>query len=1204
MEDDSDDRKRQSSPQPSSGGRGRGRRWSRGSASLTGGDTRGRGGRGKYSGRRGPVTSQSAAKNNGGQVTVGESPEATPKAKSSRTRRGKHRNDGRNEVANHPAATGSEHATAVESPQAPPKANSRPRRGRRNDTGRNGDASEPAVTGNGQVTAAAVTSSQSLATRSEQVTAVESTQASPNKKSRPRRGKRNKYGRIEATCEPAMTSSEQVTSVESTQASPIRKSRPRRGKRISNNGSNEATSEPAMTSTEQATFGEPPQAPPKAKSHPRRGKQGNTGRNVATSQPAVTSTEQGTIGESTQAPPEAKRRPRRGKQGNAGGDRTASQPAVTNTEQETVGESPHAPPKAKRHPRRGKRNKNGSASDNEAKEKSNTTEKEPYPAHSSYEDCVALYVKKDPLIIRGKLRVLPAKDGKAFIACDRGHLGRDVLIETPFEQNRALDGDVVFCELYPEEEGVEDVTTKLANVTLEEEQKEEEPVSTWQDDDMQRRLWNPQVAIPKPPDRPRRASVEEEKQRRGRVVHVIIPKETAGTQPSELKPSDKSYLGRAPRRIIVGRLNHVRRNSGHIVFLNPNNRSLPQFICPKDFKAPASEGKDAEYLYKAEYVYGSWKESSQRPPCTNVQKMGMSCNVEDETLALLLEFNVNHGDFPAPVLKDVDAAVESGMELDTTNDMGWRPTPEMYEGRRDFRDERIFTIDPTTAKDLDDALHVKALPDGRVEIGVHIADVSYFVQPGSAVDAEAARRATTVYLVDRTIPMLPRPLCEIACSLNENVERLAFSCVWRMNIDGSVESQSRKHDDEVWYGRSIIKSCARLDYATAQNIIEGKVATGERTDSMDESLWPASRRPRGKHTVDQVAADVRLMNRVAQARRKLRFQNGAVALNGIKLAFQIDEDGETPTLCAPYPIRDSNRLVEEDMLLANYFVAQRLITHAGGLALLRHHSPPLLDGLEQVVDVAKKGMGFELDPSSSHTLQASLSRLGRECNDELVLQCVTEMLMIPMKPAEYMAAGTMEQELWRHFALNIPFYTHFTSPIRRYADVIVHRLLQATLDGDDAIDAFPMDVNEVQSVSSHCNEKKMASKKAQDRSDRVFLALYLRRNPLRRQLGVVLSVGEKTFTVFVPSLGSSVVLFLEEHKDMLTFKPYSTNGNGERRIDLVRKNSSVNDDTRWSSIDIKVFTKLLVSCYCKETPPIDVRVMLDGPWNRQGEGSN
>lgn len=235
--------------------------------------------------------------------------------------------------------------------------------------------------------------------------------------------------------------------------------------------------------------------------------------------------------------------------------------------------------------------------------------------------------------------------------------------------------------------------------------------------------------------------------------------------------------------------------------------------------------------------------------------------------------------------------------------------------------------------------------------------------------------------------MLPRPLCEIACSLNENVERLAFSCVWKMNKDGTLAKKKTKGkksiEDDVWYGRTVIRSCARLDYATAQNIIDGKVATGESVGEVNEKYWPKSRQPTGGHTIDDVASDVRLMHVVAMARRKLRFENGALALNGVKLTFQMGDDGETPNLCEPYPIRDSNRLIEEYMLIANYLVAQRLITHAGGLALLRQHAPPLNEGLQNVIDIAKE-RGFEIDGTTSKTLQESLSRMGRECNDKLV----------------------------------------------------------------------------------------------------------------------------------------------------------------------------------------------------------------------------
>jgi len=436
--------------------------------------------------------------------------------------------------------------------------------------------------------------------------------------------------------------------------------------------------------------------------------------------------------------------------------------------------------------------------------------------------------------------------------------------------------------------------------------------------------------------------------------------------------------------------------------------------------------------------------------------------------------------------------------------------------------------------------------------------------------------------------MLPRPLCEIACSLNENVERLAFSCVWRMKKDGSLV---KGHD--VWYGRSVIKSCARLDYATAQNIIDLKVAVGE--NEVSEEFWPTSRRPTGKHTIEEVAADVRLMHQVGMARRQLRFRNGAIALNGVKLTFQLDSDRETPLLCEPYPMKDSNRLVEEYMLLANYLVAQRLITHAGGKALLRNHAPPLFDGLEKVAQMAKEAIGFNIDISSSESLQRSLNRLGRECSDELVLKCITEALKLPMQAAEYVAAGSIPDSSWSHFALSIPYYTHFTSPIRRYADVLVHRLLQATIDGKEEVDQFLLGEEDINAICERCNEKKVGSRKAQERSDMVFLALYLRRNPMKSQLGVVLSVGQKAFTVFVPSLGVSTMLFLEEHQDWIKFEATDENNIMGRRIKLER--IARHNNERWKELLIRNFLKIRVTCLCQEKPPISVKLELEGPWS-------
>ena len=815
-----------------------------------------------------------------------------------------------------------------------------------------------------------------------------------------------------------------------------------------------------------------------------------------------------------------------------------------------------------------------------------------YPPYESLSACQAAYADpSNTTLIRGKLRVLPSgqDSGSSFVTDDRGMYAKDIVVPDALARNRALDGDVVFVRLDEKPLPVGSKTSADSNKKFDEEEAGDEilmdwtnasngsagATELWQDDETQMALWNPVVPVAR--QAPKKME-QDPVQRQGSVVYVFPPAPLL----SEIEPTQNSNKERT--RPLVGYLKIL--PSG-VALLTPLDKSLPQFKVPKSFQLTQDAVEDNKTLYRAEYVYGSWEETHQWPPCRQVQKMGQSCVLEDEIQALLMLNRVDHGEFPSQVLHNVDQAVQSGLCFENGK-MEWRPTPQDYLGRRDYRKERIFTIDPTTAKDLDDALHIKELPDGRIEMGVHIADVSHFVTPQSPVDLEAQRRTTTVYLVDRTVPMLPRPLCEIACSLNENVERLAFSCIWTMNADGTLGKSP-----DIWYGRTVIRSVARLDYATAQNIIDGKVATGELPGEMDATLWPPSRRPNGQHhTVDQVAADVRLMHRVAMARRRLRFNNGALALNGPKLAFKLDADGQTPLLAEPYPIRDSNRLVEEFMLMANYLVAQRLITHAEGRALLRHHPEPLEEGLDQVAAVAKASVGFDLDISSSHSLHSSLQRFSRECQDDLVIQCVTQMLMNPMQPANYFAAGTMDSALWKHFGLNIPYYTHFTSPIRRYPDVLVHRLLQATLDADNDWKEFPLTEREIQMICEHCNEKRLAAKAAQERCDRVFLSLFVRSSPVQGQLGVVLSVGSSAFTVYIPSLGSTALLYLQEHQDVLTYQPQE-DPDGQRVILLEEVSEGVK---QWHRLEIRIFTKVRVTVACQDRPPIDIKARFEGPW--------
>jgi DIS3-like exonuclease 2 len=879
---------------------------------------------------------------------------------------------------------------------------------------------------------------------------------------------------------------------------------------------------------------------------------------------------------------------------------------------------------------------------------SSTARTMPYPSYLPLDECLLRYNQgvtngnrdgnngcAKGMIIRGKLRVLPGLDKSSFVTCDRGYVEQDVIVPDMFHRNRALDGDIVYVELIDglipnsdfksensdlarfvehivildsDKENVDDGDDEAGDIIAvgwhqgnDDTAREFIGPTTWQDDEMQMDIWNPKVTIIRRELEPHKASSvtipslpSNILQPCGRVVHVVYPKRVS----SEIGQND-AISEKAARRRIVGSL--MALQSGTIL-LTSTNKSLPQFKCvaQDETKALMQEiGRDHDVkqgLFQAEYEYGSWDETHNWPPCSNVKFLGASCVIENEIQALLTDNQVDHGDFSTSVLKDVDSVVQSGL-LCTPGcaELEWKPTPDMHVGRRDYRKQRIFTIDPTTAKDLDDALHVTQLPNGLIEVGVHIADVSFFVRPDTAVDTEAIHRATTVYLVDRTVPMLPRPLCEVACSLNENVERLAFSCVWTMNADGTLRIKGNNDSlEDVWYGRTIIKSCARLDYATAQNIIDNKVAKpGDDDESVNEELWPISRRPTGDHTMQQVAADVRLMHQVAMARRRLRFENGALALNSTKLTFQLDDDGQTPILAAPYPIRDSNRLIEEYMLLANYLVAQRLITHAGELACLRHHHPPKIDSMDKVAAIAKASLNFDIDVTSSQSLHESLVRLGQICHDPLVLTCITQMMTLPMQQAKYFAAGTLDQAEWRHFALNMPYYTHFTSPIRRYPDIIVHRLLQATLDGAEAVRDMPQDVQDIEQLCVHCSEKQMASKNAQQRCDRVFLSLFIRKNPMKSQMGIVLSVGRTAFTVFLPSIGADAMLYLEEHKNVLA---YSSEERGDNTRILVLENKLSGRTPRWKTLEITVFTKLLVTVVCNEKPPIDIKVKFEGPY--------
>ncbi|POI36072.1 hypothetical protein CIB84_000175 [Bambusicola thoracicus] len=529
--------------------------------------------------------------------------------------------------------------------------------------------------------------------------------------------------------------------------------------------------------------------------------------------------------------------------------------------------------------------------------------------------------------------------------------------------------------------------------------------------------------------------------------------------------------------------------------------------------------------------------SAELPRIRQLAKsLGQAGEIEPETEGILTEYGVDFSDFSPEALECLPQSLP------------WVISPGEMAKRRDLRKECIFTIDPSTAKDLDDALSCKQLPDGNFEVGVHIADVSYFVLEETALDRVASERATSVYLVQKVIPMLPKLLCEELCSLNPMRDRLTFSVMWKVTPEGKILDE--------WFGRTVICSCAKLSYDHAQSMIEnpGKVF------SLEE-LPPVS----PQHSVAEIQQAVLNLHRIAQHLRKQRFIDGALRLdqvfsfaserekkregkdgkdetvmqmpktcfgctkaqaslevhssipqeggtaftssfyhalsNGakgqpctLKLSFTLDQESGMPQGCYIYQYRDSNKLVEEFMLLANMAVAHQIYRSFPEQALLRRHPPPQSKLLNDLMEFCHQ-VGLEIDFSSAGSLHKSLiETFGADKYSEARKEVLTNMFSRPMQMALYFCTGVLEDEtLFRHYALNVPFYTHFTSPIRRYADVVVHRLLSASLGISSPI---KMEKEAIQRQAEHCNDRKMASKRVQELSTDLFFAVFVRALPL------------------------------------------------------------------------------------------------------------
>ncbi|KAI8980422.1 hypothetical protein BDB01DRAFT_724964 [Pilobolus umbonatus] len=487
---------------------------------------------------------------------------------------------------------------------------------------------------------------------------------------------------------------------------------------------------------------------------------------------------------------------------------------------------------------------------------------------------------------------------------------------------------------------------------------------------------------------------------------------------------------------------------GRYAIFKPNQKQMPLVAihtknAPTDFISNTQKYESTLLVAKITH----WPIDSSIPFGVITRQLGPIGNIFAETQGILADYSIKDQPFGTKALKGLPEVPWSIKESDINH-------------RRDLRSARIFTIDPLTAKDLDDAVHITKLDDGDFEVGVHIADVSHFVHQNTALDQEAQDRGTSTYLCDRVIPMLPPLLCEELCSLNPGVERLAFSVIWKMDSTGNIK--------DTWFGKTVIKSCAKLAYEDAQCVIEKK---GLPTTVKVKEF-----------AVSEVEQDIEYLYQLSKHMRGRRFENGALSINSIKLNFELNELGE-PCNISIYEQKDANRLIEEFMLCANMSVAHKIASHYPDEALLRRHSPPHEKSLNEFIKIAQ-GLGYELDGSSAGSLQASFNAI----DNENVRTVLLLLAVKPMQRAKYFCTGSVDDDLYRHYALNIPLYTHFTSPIRRFADVIVHRQLYAALS-DKASSGYKQGA--VEEVAAHCNDRKEKAGRAQDASIQLYLAHYL-----------------------------------------------------------------------------------------------------------------
>jgi len=546
------------------------------------------------------------------------------------------------------------------------------------------------------------------------------------------------------------------------------------------------------------------------------------------------------------------------------------------------------------------------------------------------------------------------------------------------------------------------------------------------------------------------------------------------------------------------------------------------FVIPMDRKIPKIRLRTrqvAELVGKRILVsIDGWDRGSRHPTGHFVRSLGELETKAAETEALLLEYDVQYRPFPKTVLDCLPKEGHDWKVPASIDDPGWRD-------REDLRGLLICSIDPIGCQDIDDALHSRPLPNGNFEVGVHIADVSHFVRPNNAMDLEASIRGTTVYLVDKRIDMLPTLLGTDLCSLKPYVERYAFSILWELSPSADIVNMR--------FTKSVIKSREAYSYEQAQLQVDD----------------PSQQ--------DDLTKSIRTLMALSKKLKQKRMDAGALSLSSPEVKVQMESETSDPIDVKTKQHLDSMSLVEEFMLLANVSVARKIYEAFPQTALLRRHGEPPKTNFDELANQLRVKKGLELSVESSRALADSLNR----CIDPKVPFFNTLIRIMAtrcMMAAEYFCSGTQAYPEFRHYGLASEIYTHFTSPIRRYADLVAHRQLAAAIEYEP-VHPSVRSRGRLEAVCKNINVRHRNAQLAGRASVAYYVGQSLR-GKVTEEDGFIMKIFSNGFVVLIPRFGIEGLIRLRDLAEPEPHADYDaetytlkTSGSREIAVELFQK---------------------------------------------------